>query len=56
MGYLIPQPFAAGGNRSYLDFWDVTGDPRYLEGLDASPPKGREGILLTKTQVQNLRM
>jgi hypothetical protein len=23
------QPFAAGGNRSYPKFWDVTGDPRY---------------------------
>jgi hypothetical protein len=23
-GYMVPQPFAAGGNRSYLEFWIVT--------------------------------
>jgi hypothetical protein len=26
---MIPQPFAAGGNRSYPDFWVITADPRY---------------------------
>jgi hypothetical protein len=26
---MIPQPFVAGGNWSYPDFWAVTGDPRY---------------------------
>jgi hypothetical protein len=26
MGYMVPQPFAAGGNRSYLKFWAVIGD------------------------------
>jgi hypothetical protein len=29
MGCMIPQPFATGGNRSYLEFWVVTGSPRY---------------------------
>jgi hypothetical protein len=26
---MVTQPFAAGGNRSYLDLWVITGDPRY---------------------------
>jgi hypothetical protein len=30
MGCMVPQPFAAGGNRSYPKFWTVTGGPRYL--------------------------
>jgi hypothetical protein len=30
MGCMVPQPFAAGGNRLYLDFWAITSDPRYL--------------------------
>jgi hypothetical protein len=30
MGYLVPQSFAAGGNRLYLDFRAVTDDLRYL--------------------------
>jgi hypothetical protein len=25
-GCLVSQPFAAGGNQSYLDFWAVTND------------------------------
>jgi hypothetical protein len=29
MGCMVPQPLAVGGNRSYLEFWTVTGDPRY---------------------------
>jgi hypothetical protein len=29
MGCMIPQPFAAGGNRSYLEFRVVTDDPQY---------------------------
>jgi hypothetical protein len=29
MGYVVPQPFALGGNRSYLDFWVITEDPWY---------------------------
>jgi hypothetical protein len=29
MRCMVPQPFAAGGNRSYLDFWAVTDDPQY---------------------------
>jgi hypothetical protein len=28
-GCLVPQPFAAEGNRSYLEFWAITGGPRY---------------------------
>jgi hypothetical protein len=28
-GCLVPQPFAAGGNRLYLEFWAITGGPRY---------------------------
>jgi hypothetical protein len=27
---LVPQPFAARGNRLYPDFWVINGDPRYL--------------------------
>jgi hypothetical protein len=27
MGCMVPQPFAAGGNQSYQEFWAVTGDP-----------------------------
>jgi hypothetical protein len=30
MGCMVPQSFAIGGNRSYLEFWAVTGGPRYL--------------------------
>jgi hypothetical protein len=29
MRCMVPQPFAIGENRSYLDLWVVTGDPRY---------------------------
>jgi hypothetical protein len=29
MGCMIPQPFAADGNWSYLNFWAITSDPRY---------------------------
>jgi hypothetical protein len=29
MGCMVPQPFAAGGNWSYLEFWAITGDPWY---------------------------
>jgi hypothetical protein len=29
MGCIVPQSFAAGGNRSQLDSWAVTGDPRH---------------------------
>jgi hypothetical protein len=29
MRFVVPQPFTAGGKRSYLDLWVVTGDPRY---------------------------
>jgi hypothetical protein len=28
-GYLGLQSFATGGNRSYTDFWVITGDPGY---------------------------
>jgi hypothetical protein len=28
-GCMAPQSFAAGGNRSYLEFWAVTDGPRY---------------------------
>jgi hypothetical protein len=27
MGCMVPQLFAAGGNRSYPEFWTVTGNP-----------------------------
>jgi hypothetical protein len=30
IGCMVPQPFVTSGNRSYLDFWVVTGNPRYL--------------------------
>jgi hypothetical protein len=26
---MVPQPFAAGGNRPYLELWVVTGGPWY---------------------------
>jgi hypothetical protein len=29
MGYMVPQPFAAGGNQLYLEFWAVTDGPWY---------------------------
>jgi hypothetical protein len=29
MGSIVPQPFAASGNRSYLDFWAITDDSWY---------------------------
>jgi hypothetical protein len=29
MGCMVPQSFAAGGNRSYLKFWVVIGGPQY---------------------------
>jgi hypothetical protein len=29
MGCKVPQPFVAGGNRSYLEFWAVTDIPQY---------------------------
>jgi hypothetical protein len=29
MGCMAPQPFATGGNRSYLELWAVTGVPWY---------------------------
>jgi hypothetical protein len=29
MGCVVSQPFSAGENRSYLNFWAITGDPRY---------------------------
>jgi hypothetical protein len=28
-GCMIPQPFTARQNRSYPEYWDVTGDPQY---------------------------
>jgi hypothetical protein len=28
-GCVVPQPFAAGGNQPYLDFWAITSDPWY---------------------------
>jgi hypothetical protein len=28
-GCLVPQPSVARGNRSYLEFWAITGGPRY---------------------------
>jgi hypothetical protein len=30
MGCMVLQPFPAGENQSYLEFWAVTGDPWYL--------------------------
>jgi hypothetical protein len=29
MGCMVPQPFAAGGNQSYPEFWAVIGGPWY---------------------------
>jgi hypothetical protein len=34
IGYLVPQPFATGGNRWYPDFWAVIGDLRYPDVQD----------------------
>jgi hypothetical protein len=28
-GCMVPQPFTTEENRSYLEFWVITGDPRY---------------------------
>jgi hypothetical protein len=30
MGYMIPQPFAAGENWSDPEFWVITSDPGYF--------------------------
>jgi hypothetical protein len=41
MGCVAPQSFAAGGNRSYLDFWTITCDllyPRYKTPTVAPEP------------------
>jgi hypothetical protein len=29
MGCMVSQPFAVGGNKSYPEFWPITGDPWY---------------------------
>jgi hypothetical protein len=29
MGCVVPQPFAAGGNQSYLELWTIIGGPCY---------------------------
>jgi hypothetical protein len=29
MGCMVPQPFAAGGNRSHPKFWVISDAPRY---------------------------
>jgi hypothetical protein len=29
-GYMVSQPFAAGGNRSYPEFGAITGNPWYM--------------------------
>jgi hypothetical protein len=29
MGCMVPQPFAAGRNQSYTNFWAITSDPRF---------------------------
>jgi hypothetical protein len=29
IGCMVPQPFAAGVNQLYLEFWAITGDSRY---------------------------
>jgi hypothetical protein len=38
-GRMVPQPFAAGGNRSYLKFWAVAKRPAVpgVLNLDSSP-------------------
>jgi hypothetical protein len=39
MGYMVPQPFVAGVNRSYLEFWAVIAGPWYPGiFLQLSPP------------------
>jgi hypothetical protein len=30
MACMIPMPFVAGGNQSYLEFWTITGDLWYI--------------------------
>jgi hypothetical protein len=30
MGCVVPHPFATSGNRPYLDYWAITGDPQHL--------------------------
>jgi hypothetical protein len=36
MGYMLPLPFAARGNQSYLDFWVVISGPLYLRYITLS--------------------
>jgi hypothetical protein len=43
MECVVPQPFASGGNRPYLDFWAVTCDPWY-KTLIVSPEPSVEPV------------
>jgi hypothetical protein len=38
IGCMVPQPFVAGGNWPYLDFWAITGDPWYKTPTVALEP------------------
>jgi hypothetical protein len=38
-GCMVPQPFTAGGNRSYPEFWVVTHGPRYQGYITPAKPK-----------------
>jgi hypothetical protein len=50
MGCMVPQPFATGGNRPYLEFWVVI----LAENPDGSMPahtKGHEGNLPVRAHI-----
>jgi hypothetical protein len=44
-GCLVPQPFAAGGNRLYLEFWAITGGPRYSGYITPTVAQGQRQSL-----------
>jgi hypothetical protein len=46
---MVPQPFAAGGNRPYLELWVVTGGPwypRYKTLREREREREREVVLM----------
>jgi hypothetical protein len=53
MGCIVSQPFATGGNRSYLEFWAVTSSPCYpgyfipIVALELSVERAVKNVLST---------
>jgi hypothetical protein len=49
MGCMVPQLFAAGGSRSYPEFWVVTGGPWCPEYITPTPSTSTLCILWAET-------